>query len=113
MIRAGLSAAVVAADVWKKKISVRTAADVWYRTMIEIIALFALYVVLIVVALYSIYYVFQQMMELLHDLLDEIHDERIKGYVEEEEKHDGSGQITRGAELSGSDGEHEAEEETE
>lgn len=73
--------------------------------MIEYIALLAFYAVLMIIALFSIYYVFTQVMDLLHDLLDEIHDERITGYVEEEEeKHDGSGQITGGTEFSGSNG---------
>ena len=63
----------------------------------------AMYAVLIVIALFSLYYVYQAFMELIRDLLEEIHDERIKGNVEEEkEKHDGSGQITGRAELSGS-----------
>lgn len=71
--------------------------------MIEYIALLAFYAVLMIIALFSIYYVFTQVMDLLHDLLDEIHDERITGYVEEE-KHDGSGQITGGTEFQRSNG---------
>ena len=82
--------------------------------MIECVALMVMYAVLIFVALFSIYHIYRAVMEMLRDLLEELHDERIEGIgKEEKEKHDGSGQITRGAELSGSDGEHEAEEETE
>lgn len=73
--------------------------------MIELSALMAMYAVLIAIALFSLYYVYQALMELLHDLLEEIHDERIRGNVKEEtEKHDSSGQITGGAKLSGSYG---------
>lgn len=80
--------------------------------MIEYIALLAFYAVLMIIALFSIYYVFTQVMDLLHDLLDEINDERVEGIgKEKEEKHGGSGQAEGRAELSGSNGEHEAEEE--
>ena len=105
LIRPGSSAAVVASVVSKKKISARNAAVVWYRKMIEYIALLAFYAVLMIIALFSVYYVFTQVMDLLHDLLDEINDERVEGIGEEEkEKHDGSGQITGGTEFSGSNG---------
>lgn len=79
--------------------------------MIEVIALFAFYAVLMVIALYSLYYVYQQLTELLRDLLEEIHDERVEGIGEEEkEKHDGSGQITGGTEFSGSHEEYQKKE---
>ena len=80
--------------------------------MIELIALFAFYITLSFIALYSFYYVYEQLTELLRDLLEEIHDERVEGIgKEKEEKHGGSGQAEGRAELSGSNGEHEAEEE--
>lgn len=82
--------------------------------MIEYIALLAFYAVLMIIALFSIYYVFTQVMDLLHDLLDEINDERVEGIgKEKEEKHGGSGQITGGTEFSGSNGSNAEEEEGE
>ena len=80
--------------------------------MIEYIALLAFYAVLMIIALFSIYYVFTQVMDLLHDLLDEINDERVEGIgKEEKEKHDGSGQAEGRAEFSGSHGSNAEEEE--
>ena len=72
--------------------------------MIECVALMVMYAVLIFVALFSIYHIYRAVMEMLRDLLEELHDERIEGIgKEEKEKHDGSDQTTRGAKLSGSD----------
>ena len=79
--------------------------------MIERVALLAFYAVLMVIALCSIYYVYQTIMELLRDLLEEIHDERIIGNEEEKEKHDGSGQAEGRAELQRSYGSNAEEEE--
>lgn len=79
--------------------------------MIECVALMVMYAVLIFVALFSIYYIFQAVMEMLRDLLEELHDERITGNEEEKQKHDGSGQDEGRTELSGSNGSDAEEEE--
>lgn len=80
--------------------------------MIECVALMAMYAVLIFVALFSIYHIYRAVMEILREMLEEIHDERIEGIgKEEKEKHDGSGPTTRGAKLSGSNGGNAEEEE--
>ena len=66
------------------------------------VGMIVFYVILIFICVWMIYWIYNAVLDLIRELL--IGDDKEGKYEEETEENGGSGTLTRGTELSGSDG---------
>lgn len=77
------------------------------------VGMIALYVILIGICLFSLYQIYKMIMAIVYQLIDDAYEEGKYEGEKEKEENGGSGTLTRGTELSGSDGGYAQKEEGE